>query len=134
MCIRDSLRPLLSTVGGVARIDVLGGDTEEYQVLLDPARLAAVGLTVDNVVQAVSAANVVQAVGRLQENEKLYLILSDTQFRTLGELGHVVVRRSPEGVVLLSDVADIQDGVEPRWNRCLLYTSPSPRDRTRSRM
>jgi len=111
------LRPLLSTVGGVARIDVLGGDTEEYQVLLDPARLAAVGLTVDNVVQAVSAANVVQAVGRLQENEKLYLILSDTQFRTLGELGHVVVRRSPEGVVLLSDVADIQDGVEPRWNR-----------------
>jgi CzcA family heavy metal efflux pump len=111
------LRPLLSTVGGVARIDVLGGDTEEYQVLLDPARLAAVGLTVDNVVQAVSAANVVQAVGRLQENEKLYLILSDTQFRTLGELGHVVVRRSPEGVVLLSDVADIQDAVEPRWNR-----------------
>ena len=111
------LRPLLSTVGGVARIDVLGGDTEEYQVLLDPARLAAVGLTVDNVVQAVSAANVVQAVGRLQENEKLYLILSDTQFRTLGELGRVVVRRSAEGVVLLSDVADIQDGVEPRWNR-----------------
>ncbi len=111
------LRPLLSTVGGVARIDVQGGDTEEYQVLLDPARLAAVGLTVDNIVQTVSAANVVQAVGRLEENEKLYLILSDTQFRTLGELGHVVVRRSPEGIVLLSDVADIQDGVEPRWNR-----------------
>ncbi len=121
VAIRDlalyDLQPLLSTVTGVARIAVLGGDTEEYQVLLDPTRLAAVGLTVDDVVRAVSAANVVQAVGRLQENEKLYLILSDTQFRTLGELGRVVVRRSPEGVVLLSDVADIQDGVEPRWNR-----------------
>ncbi len=121
VAIRDlalyDLQPLLSTVTGVARIAVLGGDTEEYQVLLDPARLAAVGLTVDDVVRAVSAANVVQAVGRLEENEKLYLILSDTQFRTLGELGRVVVRRSPEGVVLLSDVADIQDGVEPRWNR-----------------
>ncbi|OYW04984.1 MAG: transporter, partial [Acidobacteria bacterium 37-71-11] len=121
VAIRDlalyDLQPLLSTVTGVARIAVLGGDTEEYQVLLDPARLAAVGLTVDDVVRAVSAANVVQAVGRLEENEKLYLILSDTQFRTLGELGRVVVRRSPEGVVLLSDLADIQDSVEPRWNR-----------------
>ena len=121
VAIRDlalyDLQPLLSTVTGVARIAVLGGDTEEYQVLLDPARLAAVGLTVDDVVKTVSAANVVQAVGRLQENEKLYLILSDTQFRDLAELGRVVVRRSPEGVVLLSDVADIQDGVEPRWNR-----------------
>ncbi|TAM45754.1 MAG: efflux RND transporter permease subunit [Acidobacteria bacterium] len=111
------LQPLLSTVTGVARIAVLGGDTEEYQVLLDPARLAAVGLTVDDLVKTVSAANVVQAVGRLQENEKLFLILSDTQFRTLAELGRVVVRRSPEGVVLLSDVADIRDSVEPRWNR-----------------
>jgi CzcA family heavy metal efflux pump len=121
VAIRDlalyDLQPLLSTVAGVARIAVLGGDTEEYQVLLDPARLAAVGLTVDDLVKTVSAANVVQAVGRLQENEKLYLILSDTQFRTLAELGRVVVRRSPEGVVLLSDVADIQDSVEPRWNR-----------------
>ncbi len=121
VAIRDlalyDLQPLLSTVTGVARIAVLGGDTEEYQVLLDPARLAAVGLTVDDLVKTVSAANVVQAVGRLQENEKLYLILSDTQFRTLAELGRVVVRRSPEGVVLLSDVADIQDSVEPRWNR-----------------
>ncbi len=121
VAIRDlalyDLEPLLSTVTGVARIAVLGGDTEEYQVLLDPARLAAVGLTVDDLVKTVSAANVVQAVGRLQENEKLYLILSDTQFRDLAELGRVVVRRSPEGVVLLSDVADIQDSVEPRWNR-----------------
>ena len=111
------LRPILSTVNGVARIAVLGGDTEEYQVLLDPDRLAAVGLTVDDVVRAVSAANVVQAVGRLEENEKLYLILSDTQFRTLGELGRVIVRRSQEGVVLLSDVADVRDSVAPRWTR-----------------
>jgi CzcA family heavy metal efflux pump len=121
VAIRDlalyDLQPLLSTVTGVARIAVLGGDTEEYQVLLDPARLAAVGLTADDLVKTVSAANVVQAVGRLEENEKLYLILSDTQFRDLAELGRVVVRRSPEGVVLLSDVADIRDGVEPRWNR-----------------
>ena len=111
------LRPLLSTVTGVARIEVLGGDTQEYQVLLDPARLAAVGLSGVDVAQAVSAANVVEAVGRLEENEKLYLILSDTQFRSLAELGHVVVRRSAHGVVRLADVADIRDAVAPRWNR-----------------
>jgi len=111
------LRPIVSTVPGVARIRVLGGRAEEYQVILDPAKLEAVGLTLDDVVRAVSAANVVQAVGRLEENEKLYLILSDTQFHDPADVGRVILRQGPTGVVLLNDVATIRDAVRPEWTR-----------------
>lgn len=111
------LRPLLSTIAGVAKIGVLGGRAEEYQVVVDPAKANALGLTLDDVVGAVSAANVVEAVGRLEENEKLYLLLSDTRFRGLSDLSNVIVRRRPTGVVRLADVAVVEDAVRPEWTR-----------------
>lgn len=111
------LRPLISTVPGVSRVRALGGRAEEYQVILDPAKLEAVGLTLGDVVRAVSAANVVQAVGRLEDNEKLYLILSDTQFHDPAGVGRVILRQSPTGVILLDDVATIRDAVRPEWTR-----------------
>ncbi len=111
------LRPIVSTVPGVARIRVLGGRAEEYQVILDPAKLEAVGLTLGDVVRAVSAANVVRAVGRLEENEKLYLILSDTQFHNPSDVGRVILRQTSTGVILLEDVATIRDAVRPEWTR-----------------
>ncbi len=113
------LRPILSTIAGVARIKILGGRTAEYQVLLEPNRLEALDLTMSDVVDAVSAANVVQAVGRLEENEKLYLILSDTQFRDPADLGRVIIRQRPAGVVLLSDVARIEETTRPEWTRAV---------------
>ena len=72
------LRPLLSTVRGVAKIEVLGGAQREYQVMVDPARLDSYGLALSDVAKALSAANVIQAVGRLEDHYKLYLAMSDT--------------------------------------------------------
>jgi CzcA family heavy metal efflux pump len=111
------LRPRLSAVRGVAKIGVVGGRTEEIQVLVDPLRLDAAGLTLDDVVRAVSAENVIEAVGRLEQNEKLYLILSDAQFKDLRDLSNVVLRKSPKGVVQLEDVATILDAPAPQWTR-----------------
>ncbi len=111
------LRPMMSTIKGVSRVKVLGGKTQEYQVMLDPAKLEALGLTLEDVVRRVSAANVVQAVGRLEENEKLYLMLSDTQFHSPEDLGRVIVREGKTGWVLLSDVGTIEDAVKPEWTR-----------------
>ncbi len=111
------LRPLVSTVEGVASVKILGGRTEEYRVVADPERLTAAGITLEELVQAVSAANVVEAVGRLEENEKLYLVLSDTRFLALADLDAVIVRRGPTGVVHLSDVATVEDTTEPEWTR-----------------
>ncbi len=111
------LRPRLSTIRGVASIGVIGGRTAEIQVLVDPVKLDASGVTLEEVVQAVSASNVVEAVGRIEQNEKLFLILSSTEFKNLRALGQVVVRQSDRGVVLLDDVAIIQNAEAPQWTR-----------------
>ena len=68
------LLPLLSSIDGVARIGVLGGKLAEYRVAVDLAKLKAYGLTVQDVVRALSATNVLKAVGRLEDHYKLFLV------------------------------------------------------------
>ena len=112
-----SLAPALSTVEGVARVRVLGGERREIQVLVESERLEASGLTLENVVEAVSAANVVEAVGRLEDQEKLYLLLSDTQFPDLSSIGKIVLRETPSGPLLVNDVASVRSASAPQWTR-----------------
>ncbi len=111
------LQPLLSTVAGVARVGVLGGDQEEYRVTVDPAQLATYGLSLADVANALSANNVITAVGRLEDHYKLYLVMSDTRLLDLSRVRQTVVRSSEDGIVLLGDVATVSKDTRPRWNR-----------------
>ncbi|EQD62602.1 Acriflavin resistance protein, partial [mine drainage metagenome] len=85
------LLPLISSIQGVRAVQVQGGAQPEYRVSVDPARLAALGLSLQDVENALSAANVVQAVGRLQREDRLYLLLSDTRFSGLDAIRHTVL-------------------------------------------
>ncbi|MGA7979563.1 MAG: efflux RND transporter permease subunit [Chromatiaceae bacterium] len=109
------LVPLLSSIDGVAHIGVLGGDVAEYRVDVDPAQLRAYGLTLHDVVSTLSAANVLKAVGRLEDHYKLFLLLSDTRFRNLDQIGHSVITSGTNGVVQLEDIATIHEDAAPRW-------------------
>ena len=111
------LRPLLSTVSGVARTDVAGGAQEEYRVTVNPFKLASYGLSLSDVSKAVSASNVIEAVGRLEDHYKLYLVVSDTRLADLQQIGKMVVRSGEHGVVLLNDVATVSKATAPQWIR-----------------
>ena len=111
------LRPLLSTVTGVARVVVKGGATAEYQVTVDPARLEAYGLSFDDVVKTIAAQNEIEALGRLEDHYKLYLVLSDTRLRSLDDIRDTTLHSGKGSVVRLSDIADVQLGTEPQWTR-----------------
>ncbi|MGA8033492.1 MAG: efflux RND transporter permease subunit [Casimicrobiaceae bacterium] len=112
---RYQLRPLLSSVRGVARIQVIGGAQEEYRVTVDPAKLLAYSLTLGDVANALRTANVVTAVGRLEDHYKLYLAISDTRLQTLQQIRDTIVRSNSTGIVRLDDVAQVSDGVTPQW-------------------
>ena len=112
-----TLRPALSTVSGVARVGVQGGRVEEYRVTVDPDKLQSFNMTLSEVAGALSASNVLVAVGRLEQYDKLYLVVSDTRFKKLDEIEHTVLRSNPDGVVLLDDVATIEHSAEPQWVR-----------------
>ena len=111
------IRPLLLGIDGVARVRVQGGAVAEYQVIADPARLQAVGLSMGDVARALSAANVLAAVGRLEDHYKLYLVVSDNRFRRLAQIGDTVLRSDARGVVRVKDIARVRLGVAPMWQR-----------------
>jgi CzcA family heavy metal efflux pump len=112
-----TLRPALSTVQGVARVGVQGGRTEEYRVTVDPDKLQSFHMTLNEVATALGASNVLVAVGKLEQYNKLYLVISDTRFKKFEEIEHTVLRSTPDGVVLLDDVATIEHSTEPQWTR-----------------
>ncbi|KTD66690.1 HelA protein [Legionella steelei] len=111
------LRPMLSVVPGVAKVQVVGGQEAEYQVLVDPMKLQAANITLNEVITALTANNIVTAVGRLEEHYRLYLILSDTRLRNVDDLNHTILRSSTSGIIDLDDVATVIKSTVPQWTR-----------------
>ena len=111
------LRPLLSSVDGVARVQVTGGAQDELEVAVDPERLAAYKLSVADVSRAIGAGNVLMATGRIQDHYKLYLVVADTTTTSLAQLRNVVVSSVGGAQVRLSDLATIEQGTVPQWIR-----------------
>ncbi len=111
------LRPLLSSVNGVARVQVKGGAVEEYRVTVNPDKLHAFGLALGDVAKALATENVLKAVGRLEDRYKLYLVVADTRLKTLQQMRETVLASGPGGVVRLEDVATVNVSVEPQWVR-----------------
>jgi CzcA family heavy metal efflux pump len=111
------MRPLLSSVEGVARVDVTGGATDEFEVAVDPARLAAYKLSLADVSKAISASNVLMATGRIEDHYKLYLVIADATITKLDDLRNVVVSANGPAQIRLGDVATVRVGVTPQWMR-----------------
>ena len=111
------LRPLLSGIEGVARVQVLGGALEEVQVTVNPARLQAFGLALADVITAIGAGNVLNAAGRIEDHYKLYLVLVDGRVAGAANVADIVLRGGSDHVVKLGDVASVEPGVVPQWIR-----------------
>jgi CzcA family heavy metal efflux pump len=109
------LLPLISSIKGVQRVEILGGAPREIRVDVDPGKLASYGLTLDEVSKSLTAANVLQAVGRVQDRHKLLLTLSDNQLTTLDQIRQTIVRGGAGGAIYLSNVANVYETAAPSW-------------------
>ncbi len=107
--------PLLSSISGLARVDVQGGATAEMQVEADPHRLAGYGLSINDLATAVSGGNTLSAIGRIQDRDRLYLVLAQNTPDNVGKIGDIVVRSDPAGIVRVRDVATVSAGIVPQW-------------------
>jgi multidrug efflux pump subunit AcrB len=119
------ITPLLSSITGLARIDVQGGDTAEVQVLADPHRLADQGLSMTDLASAIRDGNVLSAVGQVQDRGRLSLVLVDRSVASAAQVGDIVVKATPTGVVRVHDVATVQDGAVPVWQRIVEDGKPA---------
>jgi len=98
------------TVPGTAGTDIVGGQVREIRVHLDPERLQAYRLTVDRVAQRLRDENLELVGGRVTGPQREYLVRTMGRYRSVREIGDVVLSSSPAGGNLyLRDVAQVLD-------------------------
>ena len=106
----EDLKKDLDAVPGVAAVRIEGGLTREIQVDVDEGRLAAYGLTVEEVADALAARNVNLAGGSVYEDEARYLVRTLSELDTPDRIGAVIVRENEGRRVRVADVAEVRAG------------------------
>jgi CzcA family heavy metal efflux pump len=108
------MKPRINRLDGVASVLVQGGRVPEFQVMPDPARLLAAGVTVSEILDAIRRTNLIDSPGLIENNHQLVLGLVSGQVRTPEQLGQIVVKTSTGGIpVRLADIAKIAPSVAP---------------------
>ncbi len=87
----EDLKRKLEPVSGVAAVKVGGGLEDEVQVDIDQRKLAALGLTLDNVIQRLQQENVNLSGGRLEEGSQRYLVRTVNQFATVEQMREMLL-------------------------------------------
>ncbi|MDP3583970.1 MAG: efflux RND transporter permease subunit [Thiobacillus sp.] len=100
-------------VPGVAEVLPIGGDTQQFQVTLNPERMAAYGLTVDEVARALRDANQNTSAGFMVEGGQEYLIQGLGRIEVLNDIAETVVARRNGQAVLVRHVAEVDIGTAP---------------------
>ncbi|TWB71883.1 cobalt-zinc-cadmium resistance protein CzcA [Nitrospirillum amazonense] len=108
------IRPQVKGVPGIAGVDAIGGYVKQYQVAPDPQRLAARGLTLADVVQALERNNTSAGAGYLERREEAYVVRADGRLRDREDIAAVPVATRDGTPVLLRDVATVTLGHELR--------------------
>lgn len=108
------IAPQLRSVKGVAGIDVLGGYVKEYAVHPDPAKLAAYGVGLVQLVEALEHANRIAGAGYVSRAGEAYVVRADARVRNLDELSQTPVLIRGGQVVRVVDVATVEAGRAPR--------------------
>jgi len=105
----------LKTVPNVAEVATLGGLVKQYQVVLNPDRLRAFGITQRQVIDAIRASNQEAGGSVLELAEAEYVVHATGYLRNAEDFNHVLIRTGAKGVpILLSDVAQLQIGPDVR--------------------
>ncbi|MEO7999130.1 MAG: CusA/CzcA family heavy metal efflux RND transporter, partial [Gemmatimonadaceae bacterium] len=102
------------SVPGVADLGSLGGETMEYQVLIDPTKLAATGLAVQDVADALGANNSNAGGGFISEGGQFFYVRGLGRVVTLEDIGNITLTLKNGTPVLVKNVATVEIGHAPR--------------------
>ena len=104
------LRRRLLAVPGVAQVIPTGGETKQYQVLVNPERLVAYELGLNDVLEALRRTNQNSSAGFYVDGAQEYLIHAVGRVRTLDDIGATVVAMRAGQPVLVRQIADVKVG------------------------
>jgi CzcA family heavy metal efflux pump len=118
------VKPQILAVPGVAQAQIFGGEVRERQVEVDPVKLAAAGLSLDDVLTAARHATALIGGGYVETATQRIVIQAQAPGATLDALAQAIVGTRAGSVVRLGDIATIRDGAEPRFGDALIAGKP----------
>ncbi len=111
-----TLKPRLNRAAGVSSVVVQGGQVPEFQVQPDPAKLIEAGITIPNILDAISRSNMTDSPGLIETNHQLALTLMTGQARSSADVANIIIKTTPAGApVHIKDVAKVSNSVMPAY-------------------
>jgi len=113
--IAERMEKQIESLPGVSRVDKLGYRDREISVQVQPEKLAAYYLSLQDVANAIRARNIRLSGGSLESFRDETTVLTLAEFARPAEVGQVIVRSNFEGQrIVISDIADVEDGFADR--------------------
>ena len=103
-----TIKPYLAATQGVSDIVVIGGKDKEYRIVLNPATINSLGISLTTIQNAVTNSNILQSNGFITDYDRMYLTLTDNAVDDISELENLVIVNSPSSLIRLKDVAEIK--------------------------
>jgi HAE1 family hydrophobic/amphiphilic exporter-1 len=107
-----TVKQRIQRVNGVGQVDIVGGREREIQILVDPARLAGVGLAIPDVARAVQAQNLEIPAGTVESGSRELTVKTRGELKSAREIANILLPATLGAPLRLRDVAQVVDGVE----------------------
>jgi HAE1 family hydrophobic/amphiphilic exporter-1 len=110
----NEIRQHLERVSGVADLFIGGGTESEMHVVVKPERLAAYGLTINDVINSLSSENANVSAGVMGVGRREFRIRTTAEYRSPEDIENVVLRSTGQERVFMRDVAEVMPGYEKK--------------------
>lgn len=122
--VRWTLKPQILAVPGVAQAQIFGGESRERQLWVDPVKLSAAGVTLEEVSEAARRATQMSGGGFLETAVQRLVLQAQPPGESLAALSAAVVA-TPAGIpVRIGDIAQVHDGAAPRFGDAMIGGHP----------
>ncbi|NOY64370.1 MAG: efflux RND transporter permease subunit [Nitrospirae bacterium] len=112
--VRYDIRSRLMSIDGVSGVQILGGDRRAFIVAAEPAVLAGVHLTVDDLVDTLRRRNSTIVAGYLTGTDREYFVTGDARFKDIDEIRSIMLETSDGQPIPITSVARLSEGKMPR--------------------
>jgi CzcA family heavy metal efflux pump len=109
-----TIRPRLLATGGVAQVNVIGGEYKQYQVLASPVKMEHYNVSLSELLEASSEANGNSSGGFINQYGNEYIIKGTGRTNSIEDLGKTVIKSENGNQIKIEDVAEIRIGAAPK--------------------
>ena len=108
-----NIKPILNRLDGVATVMVQGGQTPEFEVTPDPAKMLRSKVGLQDILDSVNKTNIIDSPGLLSRNHQLFLALITAQVQTPEQLGDIVIKSVNDVPVRIRDIGSVEPSAQP---------------------